>query len=162
MKLHLRGPGATRALGEAVAAQLAPGDFVGLSGDLGAGKTSLVRAIAEALGISSDQIASPTFSIVHPYVGGRIPLWHADLYRIGDEDELYATGFFDLLEGEGALLVEWIDRIPEAAPEAWLHIELRHVDEESREAVIRGHGPRGRALEEALKRSAPEALAPRE
>lgn len=151
MRLRLRGTEATRALGEALAAALKPGDFVGLSGDLGAGKTSLVRAIAEAVGVASDQIASPTFSIVHPYVGGRLPLWHADLYRLADEDELYATGFFDLVEGEGALLVEWIDRIPEAAPEAWLQVELHHVDEASREAVIVGHGARGRALEAALE-----------
>lgn len=151
LKLRLVGPSSTRALGEAVADALRPGDFVGLSGDLGAGKTSLVRAIAEALGVSGDQIASPTFSIVHPYVGGRLPLWHGDLYRLADEEELHATGFYDLLDGEGAVLVEWIDRIPEAAPDEWLHIELRHVDEESREAVIVGHGVRGAELVAALR-----------
>lgn len=151
LRRRLQGPGATRALGEAIAAELRPGDFVGLSGDLGAGKTSLARAIAEAMGVPSEQIASPTFSIFHPYLGGRLPLWHADLYRLGDEEELEATGFFELLEGEGALLVEWIDRIPSAAPSSWLHIELRHVDEESREAVIEAHGPRGRELAESLR-----------
>lgn len=146
LSLHLRGAEATRALGEKLASLLEPGDFVGLSGDLGAGKTSLVRAICEALGVPPDRIASPTFAIVHPYESGRAPVWHADLYRLGDEDELYETGFFDLREGGGILLVEWIDRIPAAAPEEWLHVELRHVDEESREARIEGHGARGAEL----------------
>lgn len=151
LSLRLVGPEATRALGEAIAGALRPGDFVGLSGDLGAGKTSLVRAIAESLGVPSDQIASPTFSLFHPYLGGRLPLWHADLYRLADEEELHATGFYDLLGGESAVLVEWIDRIPEAAPDDWLHVELRHVDEESREALLSGHGPRGEALLRALR-----------
>lgn len=153
LKLRLVGPEATRALGRAIAAILRPGDFVGLSGDLGAGKTTLVRAIAEGLGVLGDQIASPTFSIVHPYVGGRIPLWHGDLYRLADEEELEAIGFFDLLDGDGALLVEWIDRIPTAAPEQWLHVEIRHLDPESREALLTGHGPRGIELVAALQRS---------
>ena len=151
LTLHLRGPEGTRALGERIAALLRPGDFVGLSGELGAGKTSLVRAICEALGVAPDRIASPTFAIVHPYEGGRLPVWHADLYRLGGEDELFETGFFDLREGGGVLLVEWIERIPAAAPEEWLHVELRHVDEESREARLFGHGARGEAMLRALR-----------
>lgn len=148
--LTLHGDEGTRALGEHLASLVRGGDFVGLSGDLGAGKTTLVRALCEALGVPADRIASPTFAIVHPYTGGRIPVQHADLYRLHDVDELYGTGFFDLLDGEGLILVEWIDHIPEAAPADWLHVELRHVDEESREAVIVGHGERGRALAQAL------------
>jgi len=154
LNLHLRGADATRTLGERIAALLSPGDFVGLSGDLGAGKTTLVRSICEALGVPRERIASPTFAIVHPYEGGRLPVWHADLYRLGDEDELFETGFFELRESGGVLLVEWIERIPAAAPEEWLHVELRHVDEESREARIRGHGARGEALVRALRRPA--------
>src|SRR5690606_18441710 len=108
LNLHLRGADATRTLGERIAALLSPGDFVGLSGDLGAGKTTLVRSICEALGVPRERIASPTFAIVHPYEGGRLPVWHADLYRLGDEDELFETGFFELRESGGVLLVEWI------------------------------------------------------
>src|SRR5690606_12923979 len=133
-RLRFSSPAQTRAFGARLARLLRPGDFVGLQGELGAGKTLLVRAIAEAAGVPPAQIASPTFAIVHPYTGGRLPLQHADLYRIGDWDELYATGFLDLVGGEAALLVEWIDNVPEAAPSEWLRIDLRHAGPRAREA----------------------------
>lgn len=151
LTLRLAGDEATRALGERLAEVVGPGDFLGLSGDLGTGKTTLSRALCEALGVPREQIASPTYSIFHPYTGGRLPVLHADLYRLADEDELVATGFFELLDGATLVLVEWIDRIPEAAPASWLHVELRHVDEAHREARIVGHGPRGLALVDALR-----------
>jgi tRNA threonylcarbamoyladenosine biosynthesis protein TsaE len=119
---------------------LQPGDFVGLVGDLGAGKTHLVRGVAEGAGVERSQVASPTFAIVYPY-RGRLPLYHADLYRLADYDELYATGFLDL-GGEGAMLVEWLDRIPEAAPREYLRLTLREVGEESRELVAEAWGAR--------------------
>lgn len=149
--LRLSSPAQTRALGEKLAGLLQPGDFVGFVGDLGAGKTLLVRALCEALGVPREQVASPTFAIVYPYVGGRIPVHHADLYRLEDFDELYATGFLDLLEGPSALLVEWIDKVPEAAPAAWLRVELIHVGPRTREARLAGYGARGAALVEALR-----------
>jgi len=108
-------PEQTRALGIRLGELLEPGDFVGLVGDLGAGKTHFVRGVAEGAQVPKSQVASPTFAIVYPYEGGRIPLFHADLYRLADYDELYATGFMDLI-GEGAMLVEWIDKVPEAMP----------------------------------------------
>ena len=150
-QLRLSAPAQTRALCERLASLLRPGDFIGLSGDLGAGKTFLSRSLCESLGVPKRQIASPTFSIVHPYEGGRLPVQHADLYRIGDYDELHATGFLDLVGGPSVLLVEWIDRVPEAAPPEWLHIEMRHVGPRTRVAVLTGHGRRGRELVEALK-----------
>ena len=145
-ELELRSLRATRELGARLAAALAPGDFVGLQGDLGAGKTFLARAICTALGVPEGRIASPTFAIVHPYEGGRIPVHHADLYRIGDLDELYATGFLDLVGRDSALIVEWIDRVPEAAPAEWLRIELQHVDPRTRRAILEGYGSRGAEL----------------
>ncbi len=120
---------------------LQPGDFVGLVGDLGAGKTHLVRGVAEGAGVSRSEVASPTFAIVYPY-RGRLPLYHADLYRLADYDELYATGFLDLVGGDGAVLVEWLDRIPEAAPREYLRLTLRDTGEESRELVAEAWGAR--------------------
>lgn len=143
----------TRALGASLAKLLAPGDFVGLVGELGAGKTLLSRAICEALGVDPEEIASPTFSIVNRYEGERFPVHHADLYRISDYDELYATGFLDLIEGDAVSIVEWIDRVPDAAPEGWLRLELLHESPSSRRILIRGFGPRGKALEAALTSS---------
>jgi tRNA threonylcarbamoyladenosine biosynthesis protein TsaE len=80
--------------------------------------------VAEGVGIERSQVASPTFAIVYPYEGGRVRLYHADLYRLADYDELYATGFMDLLGGDGAVLVEWLDKVPEAAPPERLMIEI--------------------------------------
>ncbi|HWV37776.1 MAG TPA: tRNA (adenosine(37)-N6)-threonylcarbamoyltransferase complex ATPase subunit type 1 TsaE [Vulgatibacter sp.] len=149
--LRLSRPAETRAMGERLAAALRPGDFIGLAGALGAGKTLLSRAICEALGVPSGEIASPTFAIVHPYRGGRLPVQHADLYRVSDFDELYATGFLDLVDGNAVAIVEWIDRVPEAAPPEWLRIELRHDEEpRSRTALVQGFGARGEALVAAL------------
>ena len=88
-------PEETHRLGVKLGQLLQPGDFVGLIGDLGAGKTHLVRGVAEGAGVAHSEVASPTFAIVYPY-DGRIPLYHADLYRLADYEELYATGFMDL------------------------------------------------------------------
>lgn len=119
-------PEATRALGIKLGQVLAPGDFVGLIGDLGAGKTHFVRGVAEGAQVERSQVASPTFAIVYPYEGGRVRLYHADLYRLADYDDLYGTGFLDLVGGDGALLVEWLDNVPEAAPPERLVIRIEH------------------------------------
>jgi tRNA threonylcarbamoyladenosine biosynthesis protein TsaE len=100
-----------------------------------------VRGVAEGAGVSRSEVASPTFAIVYPY-RGRVPLYHADLYRLADYDELYATGFLDLVGGDGAVLVEWLDRVPEAAPREYLRITLRDTGEESRELVAEAWGSR--------------------
>lgn len=115
----------TEALGARLGRALLPGDVVALVGDLGAGKTQLVRGACRGAGVPEREVASPTFAIVSTYAG-RIPIHHADLYRIAGEDELHATGFQDLLGGEGAVLVEWADRVPGALPGERLEITLTH------------------------------------
>jgi tRNA threonylcarbamoyladenosine biosynthesis protein TsaE len=138
----------TRVLGQRLGAVLRPGDFVGLVGDLGAGKTELVRGIAHGAGVEQSQVASPTFAIVYPYEGGRLSLFHADLYRVADFDELYATGYLDLLGAGGAMVVEWIDRIWEAAPEDALIVTIvpSPADPDRRTLHARAHGPRSAQL----------------
>lgn len=138
-------PEQTHRLGVKLGELLQPGDFVGLIGDLGAGKTHLVRGVAEGAQVPRSEVASPTFAIVYPY-RGRIPLYHADLYRIADYDELYATGFLDLIGGDGAVLVEWLDRVPEAAPREYLRLTLRPVGDEARELQAEAFGSRASAL----------------
>ncbi|EAU62734.1 tRNA (adenosine(37)-N6)-threonylcarbamoyltransferase complex ATPase subunit type 1 TsaE [Stigmatella aurantiaca] len=138
-------PEETHRLGVRLGGLLQPGDFVGLIGDLGAGKTHLVRGVAEGAQVPHSEVASPTFAIVYPY-SGRIPLYHADLYRIADEDELYATGFFDLVGSGGAVLVEWLDRVPGAAPREYLRITLRPTAEDARELQAEAFGARSEAL----------------
>jgi len=139
--LRSESPDETHRLGVRLGELLQPGDFIGLIGDLGAGKTHLVRGVADGAKVARSEVASPTFAIVYPY-RGRIPLYHADLYRIADYDELYATGFLDLLGGDGAVLVEWLDRVPEAAPREYLRLTLRTVGDESRELQGEAFGRR--------------------
>jgi tRNA threonylcarbamoyladenosine biosynthesis protein TsaE len=137
-------------LGEA----LVPGDVVALVGDLGAGKTQLVRGACDGARVPPREVASPTFAIVGTY-HGRIPIHHADLYRLADEDELHATGFFDLLGGDGAVLVEWADRIPGALPEERLEIRLEHGREpNTRRVTLVGTGERHAALARQLAAAA--------
>jgi len=136
----------TRALGLALGRLLQPGDFVGLMGELGAGKTEFSRGVAEGAGVPRGEVASPTFAIVYPYQG-RIPLYHADLYRLADEEELYATGFFDLVtEGKGAFLVEWIDRVPAALPNDALDLRIETLSLDERRLVATARGPRSQEL----------------
>jgi tRNA threonylcarbamoyladenosine biosynthesis protein TsaE len=139
--LRSESPDETHRLGVRLGELLQPGDFIGLIGDLGTGKTHLVRGVADGAQVARSEVASPTFAIVYPY-RGRIPLYHADLYRIADYDELYATGFLDLVGGDGAVLVEWLDRIPEAAPREYLRLTLRTVGDESRELHAEAFGRR--------------------
>ena len=144
----------TSARGRALGAVLRPGDFVALVGDLGAGKTCLSRGVAEGAGVPSADISSPTFAIIQRYAG-RIALFHADLYRLGDPDELYATGYFDLLEGgEGAFLVEWAEQVPGAIPPGALVIRLAADPEEDncRVMQLEPRGERAKALAESLSR----------
>lgn len=144
--LESTSPAQTRALGVALGALLQPGDFVGLIGDLGAGKTELSRGIAEGAGVPKSEVASPTFAIVYPYKG-RITLFHADLYRLADEEELYATGFFDLVNGgEGAFLVEWIDKVPAAMPVDALEVRIEAPDLDRRLLNLTAGGARSARL----------------
>ena len=142
---------ATFMLGVRLGELLQPGDAVALVGDLGAGKTQLVRGICQGAGVPEREVASPSFAIVATY-RGRIPVHHADLYRLAGEDELYATGFSDLVGGEGALLVEWADRIPGALPAERLEIRLGHDDRRpsTRHLTILGTGQRHAALAREL------------
>jgi len=138
---------ATHGLGTRLGRLLAPGDVVALVGDLGAGKTQLVRGACAGAGVPESEVSSPSFAIVATYAG-RIPVHHADLYRIADVDDLYGTGFGDLVGGEGALLVEWADRIPAALPDERLTVTLAHDARrpEVRHVEIVGTGDRAAEL----------------
>jgi len=138
-----RSAGATRRLGQRLGARLQPGDVVALIGELGAGKTQFVRGVCRGAGVADAEVSSPTFAIVATY-RGRLLVNHADLYRIGGEDELHATGFHDLVGGAGATVVEWADRVPGALPRERLEIRLAHDEgnKSLRHLAVAGLGAR--------------------
>ena len=128
----------TEAIGCALAARLAPGAVVAFSGDLGAGKTAFVRGMARGLGISQ-RVTSPTFTIVNEYEGGRLPLFHFDMYRLGSSDELFDIGWEDYLIRGGVCAVEWSERVTDALPEDTLWVDIaRGSGENDRIITITG------------------------
>lgn len=100
-----------------------PGDIYCLDGDLGAGKTVFAKGFAEGLGIK-EPVTSPTFTIIKEYPEGRLPLYHFDVYRIGDPSEMEAIGYEEYFFGEGVCLVEWSELIEELIPESAVHITI--------------------------------------
>jgi len=137
---------------------LVPGDFVALLGELGAGKTEFARGVAEGAGVPVEEVASPTFALIHRYQG-RIPLLHADLFRLQSQDDLYGTGYFELRDtGEAAVLVEWADRIPGAIPEDALEVRLTAgTGPEERRLAVASQGPNSQARLAEWQKAASDA-----
>ncbi len=134
-----RSPADTVAFGARLGAMASQGWVFGVTGDLGAGKTQLVKGIAKSLGIT-DRIQSPTFALVNEYRGGRIPLFHLDLYRLESTAQMIAAGLEDyLFSGEGLTAVEWYERWEGPAPAQLCRVELRAAGEHER--LIHYHAP---------------------
>lgn len=138
----------THAVGLALAALLSPGDVLLLSGDLGAGKTALVKGIAEGLGVSGP-VTSPTFNILLVH-RGRVPLYHIDLYRLEHADQLEDIDYFGTIESDGVTAVEWGDRFPEAAPADHLDVRISIEGDADRMLEVRGTGERSASIEASL------------
>lgn len=130
----------TLALGVKIGEQALPGTVICVDGDLGAGKTVLAQGIAKGLGIS-EQVVSPTFTILQEYRDGRIPFYHFDVYRIEDPDEMYEVGFEDYFYGDGVCMVEWAELVRELLPEDHVHITIeKQMDRGSDYRRIRAEG----------------------
>ena len=128
----------TEALGEALVERLSPGAVVAFTGDLGAGKTAFVRGMARGLDIPQ-RVTSPTFTIVNEYEGGRLPLFHFDLYRLGSSDELFDIGWEDFLRRGGICAVEWSENVADALEPDTVFIDIRRGDgPEDRVITIKG------------------------
>jgi tRNA threonylcarbamoyladenosine biosynthesis protein TsaE len=117
---------ATIAHGRALAATLRRGDVLALNGDHGAGKTHFVKGVAAGLNATAS-VTSPTFTLIHEYLGGRLPLYHFDFYRLEDEDEALKIGLDEYLDGDGVCVIEWAEKFPALLPPhtRWLRFTHR-------------------------------------
>ena len=129
-------PEQTEALGEALAKVLSAGTILAYRGDLGAGKTAFTRGLARGLGCT-DLVTSPTYTIVNEYLGGRLPLFHFDMYRLASSDDLWDIGWEDYLERGGVCAVEWSENVDDAMENA-IYVTIYKTGEESRRIVIEG------------------------
>ncbi len=137
-----RGPAETHRFAAALAAELRPGAVLALHGDLGAGKTCLVQGLACALGIRG-AVNSPTFTLINEHGGGRLPLYHIDLYRINGPAEALGLGLDDYLLGQGITAIEWAERIAPLLPRTTIHIRLEAgaAPDERRITIERENAP---------------------
>jgi tRNA threonylcarbamoyladenosine biosynthesis protein TsaE len=126
----------TRALGRSIGRRLRVGDVVALYGTLGAGKSQFVKGVCEALGISSDLVHSPTFTLVNEYAGPVCTVYHFDAYRVEQVSEFFELGYETYFYGDGICLVEWPDRIEPLLPAGVVRIRFTHLSETSREVML--------------------------
>ena len=130
-RIVLKNESETAAFGARLAEEIKPGTVIALTGDIGAGKTTLTKAIARGLGVT-ETLTSPTFTIVQEYESGRMPVYHFDVYRVHDEDEMFELGFDDYLHGKGVCLIEWAELVEDLLPEGtcWLKLEYGSSEDE--------------------------------
>lgn len=125
----------TIALGERIGGLLKPGDIIAMTGTLGAGKTTITKGIAKALGIE-DTVTSPTFCLVSEYEGGRMPLYHIDAYRLDGEEDFLNLGVEEMLYGKGVSVIEWSENVGSCLPKRTIRMSLLPREDGSREIKI--------------------------
>ncbi len=145
MQIITRNPEQTIKLGMAISGFLQKGDTLALFGNLGSGKTTLVKGIAKGLRVKSRVVNSPSFVLMKEYKG-RLPLYHFDFYRIEKPEETYGIGLEEFLFGKGVCVIEWADRIRKILPKQYLRIELKFEDKDRRKIRMIGFGKRYKEL----------------
>ena len=128
-------PAQTEEIAAAFSKKLKGGEVIAFRGGLGMGKTCFTRGMAKGLGFSGD-VTSPTFALINEYLGGRLPLYHYDMYRISNWDELYSCGFFEYLDQNGIIVAEWSENIENALPENTIYVEFENLGEYKRKITI--------------------------
>ena len=136
MEFLTNSPEETEKVGAALGRILTPGVVIAYRGDLGAGKTAFTRGLARGLGYA-EPVTSPTYTIVNEYLGGRLPLFHFDMYRLASSDDLWDIGWDDYLDRNGVCAVEWSENVADALEDAIL-ITIHKTGETSRRIVIEG------------------------
>lgn len=133
-------PQDTERAGAELAATLPPGTVIAYTGDLGAGKTAFTRGLAQGLGVPG-HVTSPTFTIVNEYEGGRLPLFHFDMYRLGSSDELFDIGWEDYLSRGGVCAVEWSENIADALDPDTIRVDIRQGEHPQQRIITITGGP---------------------
>ncbi len=136
MQFITNSPTETEAVGAALGKRLEPGAVIAYRGDLGAGKTAFTRGLARGLGYS-DPVTSPTYTIVNEYLGGRLPLFHFDMYRLASSDDLWDIGWEDYLERGGVCAVEWSENVDDAMEQA-IYVTIQKLGGDVRRIIIEG------------------------
>ena len=136
MEFITNSPAETEKVGAALGKVLTAGSILAYRGDLGAGKTAFTRGLARGLGYD-EPVTSPTYTIVNEYLGGRLPLFHFDMYRLGSSDDLWDIGWEDYLERGGVCAVEWSENVDDAMENA-IYVTIYKTGDESRRIVIEG------------------------
>lgn len=128
-------PSETEAFAEQFAKELKGGEVIAFKGPMGMGKTCFTRGLAKGLGFIG-QVNSPTFALVNEYIGGRLPLYHFDMYRIESWEDLYSSGFFDYKETGGVIAAEWSENIEGALDEDTITVTIERIDGTTRKIII--------------------------
>lgn len=128
-------PEATEKFAEDLAKTVEPGEVIALFGGLGMGKTAFCRGFAKGMGYEGE-VSSPTFAIVHEYCGGRLNIYHFDMYRIESFDDLYSTGYFEYLESGGVVITEWSENIENVLPEIYTKVEIVRGSNDNNSRII--------------------------
>ena len=136
MEFITNSPAQTEAIGSALGNIIKPGTVIAYRGDLGAGKTAFTRGLARGLGCT-EIVTSPTYTIVNEYLGGRIPLFHFDMYRLRSSDDLFDIGWEDYLDRGGVCAVEWSENVDDAMEDA-IVITIEKLGEDSRRITLEG------------------------
>jgi tRNA threonylcarbamoyladenosine biosynthesis protein TsaE len=138
---RMNGEAETAALGRELAAMAAPGTVIALIGDLGTGKTTLTKAIADGLGVT-EPVTSPTFTIIKEYSSGGLPLYHFDAYRVDGTEDMYLLGYEEYFYGNGVTVVEWADRVAELLPPDAIVVRLDYGRDENERVASLTRGGR--------------------
>ena len=137
MTIKVNGPDETINFAKKIGRLLKKGDVIAFTGGLGAGKTTFTRGLAAGLGLD-DSVTSPTFSLVNEYHGDNISLYHFDMYRITGAEDLETTGFYDYPLEDGVFIIEWSENISDELPENTIYINIKLIDENTREITVKG------------------------
>ena len=140
MTYETNSPAETERIGEALGKILTPGTVIAYRGGLGVGKTAFTRGLARGLGVP-DRVTSPTFTIVNEYEGGRLPLFHFDMYRLGSSEELFDIGWEDYLARGGVCAVEWSENVDDALEGDVIRVDIRRGDREDQRRITVSNGP---------------------